>query len=80
MIPRICETPEQLRAEKHLRTVARREARRWFTNGRGLIAARLVLIDDDGANLGGWSELVIQQRLLDMLCAAVAAAKKGEGQ
>jgi len=42
----------------------------FFTNGAGQKADRLVLVDSDGRDLGGWGKKPFADRLRDMLAAA----------
>jgi len=43
-----------------------------FQNGMGEKAQRLVLMSQDGRNLGGWSK----EPLIDQLCRSLGIAKK----
>jgi hypothetical protein len=47
--------------------IAKQIARSLFTNGMGEKAVRLVLIDENGRDLGGWSEQAVVTWIAKML-------------
>jgi len=49
------------------RELANQIARELFTNGQGNVAARLVLMSEHQQNLGGWSEVALQDRIFEAL-------------
>jgi hypothetical protein len=49
-----------------------------FTTGNGQKAKRLVLIDEDGRDLGGWGERPVADLIEDVLTGRRKPAKKGK--
>jgi hypothetical protein len=59
------------------RFIAKKIAERLFTNGNGIRATRLVLMDESGAtarDLGGWCEESAIKEIEDQLNALLAVA------